>query len=71
MGEDQVAAAFRLAFGEEAPRELRALDTLTPGDFALVARKAKIMGRQDAATLAQWLIEEASAKPGVRNRMGF
>ncbi|WP_374547584.1 AAA family ATPase [Rhodoblastus sp.] len=71
MGEDQVAAAFRLVFGEEAPRELRAFDTLTPGDFALVARKAKVMGRQDAATLAQWLMEEASAKPGARNRMGF
>jgi hypothetical protein len=71
MGEDQVAAAFRLAFGQEAPPELRALDTLTAGDFALVARKAKIMGRQDAATLAQWLMEEASAKPGARNRIGF
>jgi SpoVK/Ycf46/Vps4 family AAA+-type ATPase len=72
MDERQIAAAFFRAFGIEAPRFILKLELLTPGDFAVVARKAEVLGERDPARLARSLEEEVAAKPqGKRVRIGF
>jgi transitional endoplasmic reticulum ATPase len=72
MERTQIAAAFAVAFACEAPREVLDLGNLTPGDFAVVARKARVLGETARGTLAAWLIEESAAKPGARlARIGF
>jgi hypothetical protein len=49
-----------------------ALDNLTPGDFAVVARKAKALRESDARTIARCLREQSQAKPEARRvRIGF
>jgi SpoVK/Ycf46/Vps4 family AAA+-type ATPase len=68
----QIRAAFRRAFGLDSPEFVLKLDNLTPGDFAVVARKAAAFGEPDCSRLAQWLDEEAKAKPeGRKVRIGF
>ena len=72
LAREQVALAFELFFGLEAPPHVLALDNLTPGDFATVRNKARILGRDgDAVALAAMLGEEAAAKPGHRPPIGF
>ncbi len=72
MDERQIAAAFFRAFQMEAPRSILKLDLLTPGDFAVVVRKAEILGERDPARLARWLEAEVAAKPeGRRAKFGF
>lgn len=71
MARAEVAQAFANAFATPAPAEALALDNLTPGDFAVVARKARVLGETDAMTLAGWLAQEVEAKPGARKRIGF
>ena len=63
MTSSQVATAYRRAFGAEAPAFVVKLDGLTPADFAIVARKAGVLGETDPRALAQWLEAEALAKP--------
>ncbi len=67
----QARAMFRTAFEAEAPVALGALDGLAPGDFALVARKAGVLGVADPAGLLALLRAEAEAKTGGRRRIGF
>ena len=68
----QSEAAFRIYFGIEAPAEVENLANLTPGDFAVVRRKAEILGHlEDAKALAQLLAAECEAKPGHRRKIGF
>jgi len=72
MTNEQIAGAFRRAFGMACPRFLFKVDCLTPGDFAVVARKAEVMRERDPLWLGRWLDEEAAAKPeGQRRRIGF
>jgi transitional endoplasmic reticulum ATPase len=72
MTVDQIAEAYRRAFGLEAPALVLKLSGLTPGDFATVARKASALGDRDPGTLSRWLENEAQAKPGAgRRRIGF
>ncbi len=72
MDAGQVAAAFRKSFKASPPASLLQLETLTPGDFAVVARKAEALGETDPRRLAQWLEDEAAAKPeGRAIKMGF
>lgn len=72
MDAGQIAAAFKKAFGTDAPTSILKLDLLTPGDFAVVVRKAAILGERDPARLGRWLEEEAAAKPeGRKARIGF
>jgi SpoVK/Ycf46/Vps4 family AAA+-type ATPase len=71
MDERQIAAAFRRAFRTDAPGSILKLELLTPGDFAVVACKAEVLGERDPARLARWLEEEAAAKPGSKQGMGF
>ncbi len=72
MTPDQAAEAFRRSFGQEPPAGLAQLEGLTPGDFTVVARKARILGERDPARLLGWLVEEVSARPGAaRAPIGF
>ena len=72
MRADQAREAFRRSFGAEAPLGLDRLDNLAPGDFALVARKAALLGQRDGSALAMMLAAELEAKPdGRRRRIGF
>ena len=72
MDEGQIAATFFKAFQIEAPRSILTLELLTPGDFAVVMRKAEVLGERDPWRLTQWLEEEVAAKPeGKKTRIGF
>lgn len=69
---DQSQAAFHTYFALEAPPEIGDLTTLTPGDFAVVHRKAEILGHlQDPQALAELLSAECEAKPTHSRKMGF
>ena len=69
---DQVRSAFSLFFGLEPPVELFGAATLTPGDFAVVRRRAEVLDcLEDPAALAEMLREECEAKPDHRQRIGF
>ncbi len=72
LAPDQSEKAFRIFFGQAAPPEVRALSVVTPGDFAVVRRRAEILGnQQDAKALAAMLREECDAKPDRPRRIGF
>ena len=69
---NQSQAAFRTYFSLEPPPEIGDLTNLTPGDFAVVRRKAEILGHlQDAKALAELLCAECEAKPNHSRKMGF
>jgi len=53
--------------------ELSRLETVTPGDFAAVVRRVRILGFvPDAGTIVRELGEELRAKPGGgKPRVGF
>jgi hypothetical protein len=56
----QARVTFVRLFGQIAPPTIDGIHPLTPGDFAVVARKAKV------------LASEVAAKPGIsRVRIGF
>ena len=65
----RAALAFRRLLGTVPPGALP--DGLTPGDFALVRRKAELLGEPRPSVLASWLDEELAAKVGARNPIGF
>jgi hypothetical protein len=72
MTADQIAKAFRRAFGAHPPGFLLKLSGLTPADFATASRKASVLGERDPGILTKWLETEAQAKPDAgRPRIGF
>ncbi|MYB15342.1 MAG: AAA family ATPase [Rhodospirillaceae bacterium] len=72
LGPEQANAAFRKFFSLPPPASLAALSALTPGDFAVVRRKAGLLGRlQDAGALAEMLRAECDAKPERPTAIGF
>lgn len=68
---EQRARSFRRLFGAEPPPGLEALDLLTPGDFAVVARRAALLGPLAPEALLAELAREQAAKPDARRPMGF
>lgn len=72
LSEAQAAYAYRQFFGRPAPDHLRRLRGLTPGDFAVVARKARVLDllADDKADLVGLLAGEADAK-NLPRRIGF
>lgn len=70
LDEGRAAAQFRQWFRSELPRDLR-LTAATPGDFALVARRAQLLDETDPVLLARWLIDEAEARSGPARTIGF
>jgi SpoVK/Ycf46/Vps4 family AAA+-type ATPase len=72
MREDQAREAFRRTFAAEPPSALDELEGLTPGDFALVARRAKLLDERGSGALVAMLAAEVDAKSrGERRRIGF
>ena len=69
---EQSAMAFRHCFGLAAPALPASLATLTPGDFAVVRRKAEVLGQlEDAQALATMLRAECDAKREGTRDIGF
>ena len=72
LAPDQVEAAFRGYFALAPPAGLSTLTALTPGDFAVVRRKAEILGQlQEPDALAEMLRAECDAKPDRPRVIGF
>ena len=68
----QAAAAFRRYFALEPPAPLASLATLTPGDFAVVHHKAKVLGQLgEPDILAAMLRAECDAKRDGMRGIGF
>jgi hypothetical protein len=65
---DQARLAFRHFFGQDYDLKLEAL---TPGDFAVAAAKASILGLTDPAELADLLAREQEAKGEKSTVIGF
>ena len=69
---EQAATAFRRYFGLAAPAPLASLATLTPGDFAVVRRKAEVLGQlEDPQALIAMLRAECDAKREGTRGIGF
>ncbi len=67
-----VEAAFRKWFGLAPPPGLASLEMLTPGDFEVVRRKARMLGQEaDGEALVNMLHAECIAKPGRSVPIGF
>lgn len=77
MTPDQARAAFRRFFGCNAPEMLGRIGALTPGDFAVVAKKLKFLTDGDpdtagrAAEIQRLLEQEVAVKPGAGRKIGF
>ena len=72
LSREQVTAAFCGFFGMEAPAAVRELTNLTPGDFQVVRRRAKVMGVLENVTrLREMLSKESQAKADAPKQMGF
>ncbi|KQM38193.1 AAA family ATPase [Sphingomonas sp. Leaf10] len=71
LGTERAAVAFKRFFGKPAPACLRAVEGLTPGDFAVVARQLRYWPTIDAADLVARLQAEVAVRPGVSVRLGF
>lgn len=68
----QVSMAFRTLFGLAPPEDVADLTALTPGDFAVVRRKAGLLGRlAEPDALAAMLRAECTAKPHRPRTIGF
>ena len=68
----QATAAFRTYFALTPPAEVATLTTLTPGDFAVVRRKAEILNLLQAPKeLTAMLRAECEAKPNKLRKTGF
>ena len=70
LDEDRSAALFVRWFGQILPRGVL-LTGQTPGDFALVAARAKLLGETNQQLLLRWLIAEAAARGEGRCAVGF
>ena len=72
LSPEQVEAAFRRFFAAPPPPGLARLAVLTPGDFAVVRRKADALGQLDEPErLAEMLRAEHDAKPNRPRPIGF
>ncbi|WP_210162125.1 AAA family ATPase [Amorphus coralli] len=71
MTPEQIEEAFRRFFAAEAPPSVRRLSQLTPGDIAVVARKAEVLGVSDPLDLARMIEAEVALKPSIARRIGF
>lgn len=69
---EQARFAFGKFFSLEAPAGLNSIAALTPGDFAVVRKKAEILGYlQESEVLAEMLRAECEAKPNRPKSIGF
>ena len=71
LSAQQREACFRRFFESDPPSGLWVLDQLTPGDFAVVAKRSKLLGITEPEAILIELRREQSAKPNTRNPIGF
>ena len=72
LSPEQVETAFRGYFGLAPPTQAMVLTALTPGDFAVVRKKAELLGRlAEPDALAAMLSAECAAKPDRPRSLGF
>ena len=72
LSPEQAGAAFRTYFSLTPPAEIATLTALTPGDFAVVRRKAALLCRlEEPEALAAMLSAECAAKPDRPRPVGF
>jgi len=55
----------------EPPSTLDQLDELTPGDFAVVRKRSKLLGIADPEEIVAELRRERESKPSARDPVGF
>jgi len=69
----QSAEAYRRFFASEPPAALRQVANLTPGDFAVVAKKLRLLGQlgETAPDIVRLLEQEVAAKNLRAVRIGF
>lgn len=70
LDEQRAAEQFRRWFGCEVPGGKRLFGS-TPGDFALVANRARLLGESNPDRLVGWLREEAEFRGESRSVIGF
>jgi len=72
MRADQAEAAFERIFGMRAPAALSGVSPLTPADFSVALRKARLLAEKSADALFDLLRQEVAIKPGAAKvRIGF
>lgn len=72
LGQAAAMRAFRLWFGRAPAPDLRLPTSLTPGDFAVVRRRATLLGHlDDDEALAAMLQEECRIAPPRGRALGF
>ena len=71
LSAQQRESCFRRFFKAEPPAGLLELDLLTPGDFAVVAKRSKLLGITQPEAILVELRREQAAKPNTRNSIGF
>ena len=72
LNEEQTKATFEHFFDLLAPKEIKNMSVLTPGDYAVVKKKAAFTGQlTDANALLAMLVEECSVKPCNPSPIGF
>ena len=63
---------FQAHFGQVWPAEWPVHEGQTPGDFAVVAHRARLLSERESAVLLRWLREEIEARGDhSRGVMGF
>lgn len=69
---EQRELAFRHYFELDPPAGVREIDSLTPGDYATVRKRAKLLGELgNDGELRAMLEAEVAVKPHARKRIGF
>lgn len=71
LNSDQRHACFQRFFQTDPPASLRVLDQLTPGDFAVVAKRITLLGIREPEAIVAELRREQASKPNTRNPIGF
>lgn len=62
MTSSQALALFETTFALAWPQKLLVHEGQTPGDFAVVAHRARLLGERDPSVLVFWLREEIEAR---------
>lgn len=72
MTQSQVKALFEKTFALSWPQHFPLHEGQTPGDFAVVAHRARLLGERDPPVLVRWLLEEIEARgETTRAPVGF
>ncbi|MEH6791108.1 AAA family ATPase [Parasphingorhabdus sp.] len=71
LSADHAGDLFTRYFRLSLPADCQPLDGQTPGDFAVVAERARLLGITDTQTLVRWLRDEAEARGNRRGPIGF